>query len=101
MEELELICFQLISMSGTAKSMYIQAIQEAKKRNFEKARELLEQGIKIYGNAHNIHTKLIQEEAKGNKAVVNLLLVHAEDQMMSCETLKIISEELIDLYTNN
>ena len=30
MGEMEQICFQIISCSGTAKSMYVEAIQKAK-----------------------------------------------------------------------
>ena len=40
-EEQELQIFQLISAAGTAKSMYIEAIQVAKKGEFDKADELI------------------------------------------------------------
>jgi len=98
MEGLELICFQIISAVGTAKSMYIEAIQEAKKGDFEKATELIAEGSKMYAEGHHAHAKLIQQEANGNKTEVSLLLLHAEDQMMSAETIKIMAEEFIDLY---
>ena len=34
MNDMELICFQIISNSGTAKSSYIEAIQKAKQKDF-------------------------------------------------------------------
>ena len=37
MEGLELICFEIISSVGMARSLYIEAIQEAKAGNFEQA----------------------------------------------------------------
>ena len=41
MNDMELICFQIISNSGTAKSSYIEAIQKAKQKDFEAAEKLL------------------------------------------------------------
>jgi PTS system cellobiose-specific IIA component len=98
MEGLELICFQIISAVGTAKSMYIEAVQEAKQGKFDLAQELINDGSKMYAEGHHAHAKLISQEAQGNKTEINLLLLHAEDQMMSAETIKIMAEEFIDLY---
>ncbi|MEI4771973.1 PTS lactose/cellobiose transporter subunit IIA [Psychrobacillus sp. FJAT-51614] len=98
MENNELVCFQIISTVGTAKSMYLEAIQEAKKGEFEKAVSLIEEGNKVYAEGHHIHVKLIQQEAVGEKTEIDLLLLHAEDQMMSTETVKIMAEEFIEVY---
>ena len=98
MEGLELTCFQIISTVGTARSMYIEAIQEAKAGNIEKARELVEEGEKVFVEGHKAHAGLIQQEASGEKVDVQLLLLHAEDQLMSAEAFKIIANEFIDLY---
>ena len=98
MEGLELICFQIISTVGTARSLYIEAIQEAKAGNIEKARELVEEGEKVFVEGHKAHAGLIQQEASGEKVEVQLLLMHAEDQLMSAEAFKIIANEFIDLY---
>ena len=37
-------------------------------------------------------------EAKGTPVASSLILVHAEDQLMSAEGFKIIAEEMIDNY---
>ena len=44
MEGLELQCFQIISAVGMARSSYIEAIQEAKKGNFEEAKNMIAEG---------------------------------------------------------
>ena len=41
MEGLELTAFQIISSVGTARSCYIEAIQAAKKRDYEEAEKLI------------------------------------------------------------
>ena len=46
MEGLEMICFQIISSVGTARSSYIEAIQKAKQGSFEEARECIAAGQK-------------------------------------------------------
>lgn len=98
MEELELICFQLITAAGAAKSHYIEAIQRAKEGNFEEAAELIKQGDDMLKDGHVQHADLIQKEASGEGTTMTLLLTHAEDQMMSSEVFKVLAEEIIELY---
>ena len=83
MEGLELICFEIISSVGMARSLYIEAIQEAKAGNFEQAQELIKQGDESFTEGHHSHAKLIQQEAGGEATQMTLLLTHAEDQLMS------------------
>ena len=98
MEGLELQCFQIISAVGMARSSYIEAIQEAKKGNFDRAREMVAEGEQSFLGGHEAHAKMIQQEASGEKVEPCLLLIHAEDQLMSAETFKIIAEEMIGNY---
>lgn len=98
MEGLELQCFQIISAVGMARSSYIEAIQEAKKGNFDRAREMIAEGEQSFLGGHEAHAKMIQQEASGVKVEPCLLLIHAEDQLMSAETFKIIAEEMIGNY---
>lgn len=98
MEGIELICFQMISCVGAARSSYIEGIQEAKKGNIQAARKKIAEGEKTFTEGHHAHAKLIQEEASGNKTDFSLILMHAEDQLMSAESFGILSKEFIDLY---
>lgn len=98
MEGLELLAFQIISTVGTARSLYIEAIQDAKKGDFEEAAKKMEEGSQLFLEGHHAHAELIQKEANGEITSINLLLVHAEDQLMSAEGFKIIAQELIEIY---
>ena len=95
---MELISFQIISAVGTAKSMYIEAIEEAKKGNFDQADALIKEGSLIFLDGHKAHASLIQKEASGESVEFSLLLMHAEDQLMNTETIKIFAQEIITLY---
>ena len=67
MGEMEQICFQIISCSGTAKSMYVEAIQKAKANDYVGAKQLMEEAENIFVDAHHVHATLIQKEASGEK----------------------------------
>lgn len=98
MQELELICFQLITAAGGAKSNYIKAVQKAKQGKYEEAEHLIAEGDEMMKQGHLPHADLIQREAAGEAVPMGLILTHAEDQMMSAEIFKVMAEEMIDLY---
>lgn len=98
MSELEEISFQIISTSGSARSLYIEAIQQAKLKNMLEANQLIEEANQIFIEGHRIHAKLIQKEANGEKTAFQLLFMHAEDQLMSAEMFGILAKEFIDIY---
>lgn len=97
MEGLELISFQIISAVGTAKSLYIEAMKIAESGDFETAKAKIKEGEDIFVQGHSAHSSLIQKEASGEGVTPNLLLLHAEDQLMAAETIKIMAEEIIRL----
>ena len=98
MNGLELISFQIISAVGTARSMYIEAIELAKQGKIEEARKMIKEGEEAFVQGHSAHAELIQKEAGGESVQANLLLIHAEDQLMSAEAFQIIAKHFIDLY---
>ena len=98
MGDLEQIAFQIISMVGTARSSYIEAIQAAKQGDYAKAEQLIKEGDEAFVEGHDAHTSLLTREASGEKNIVSLLILHAEDQLMSAEAFKTIALEFISVY---
>ncbi|WP_161979986.1 PTS lactose/cellobiose transporter subunit IIA [Streptococcus sp. S784/96/1] len=98
MEGIELIAFQIIANVGNARSNYIEAIQMAKQGNFEVTNDLVTEGDKAFVEGHHAHMELIQREANNEQVATKLILMHAEDQLMSAESFKIIAQELIEIY---
>lgn len=96
-EELEVQVFQIISAVGTARSCYIEAIHAARARDYDKADVLVKRGDKHFAEGHDAHLELLGREAEG-EAVACLLVMHAEDQLMSAEAFKLVAQELIDVY---
>ncbi len=98
LEQMQSQAFQMIAIVGTAKSMYIEALQIAKKGEFEQAEEMMKEADTIYSEAHTLHFDLVQKEAAGEELPFSLLFMHAEDQMLNTETIKILVAEIIELH---
>ncbi len=97
-EELTAACFQVITYVGTARSCYVNAIQSAKAGNYEEAAALIKQGDEAFVQGHDGHQDLLTKEMNGELDSIGILVLHAEDQLMSAEGFKIIAEEFITLY---
>lgn len=100
MNTLEQISCQLIAAAGSAKSDYFEAIEAAKNGNFDEAEKHIQHGAEVYLQGHAAHAELLQLSAV-DQLEVSLLLVHAEDQMMNCETMRTLADEIIAIYRNN
>ncbi|EDN9305468.1 PTS lactose/cellobiose transporter subunit IIA [Listeria monocytogenes] len=96
--ELEQTIMQLIVHGGNAKSDAMLAIEAAKKGDFDVADEQIKNAEAALLEAHHSQTSLIQSEARGEKAEVSLLLVHAQDHLMNAITFKDLAKEIVDLY---
>ena len=90
--------FGLISHSGDAKSLLMEAISAAKEGKFDDAQEKIFEASEKLNLAHKAQTSLIQSEAGGEKQEASLLLIHAQDHLMNALLLKDLATEFIDLY---
>lgn len=97
MEGLELQCFQMITYAGDARSKYVQAIRAAKTGDFQEAQSLMAAGKVSFIEAHKVHSELLPAEAGGAELKFSILLTHAEDQLMSAESMEIVGNELIGI----
>ena len=97
-EEIITSCFQLITFVGTARSCFINAIQCAKAGKYDEAADMLKQGDDAFVLGHHVHSDLAEKETNGEMDKIGLLLLHAEDQLMSAEGFRTIAEEFIAVY---
>ena len=95
---MEEIILNIIMHSGEARSYSMEAIALAKTGNFNDARELITKADKELGYAHSSQTSLIQGEAASDRIEFSLLLVHAQDHLMTTMTFRDLSVELIEVY---
>ena len=97
MNELELVAFEIISNVGMAKSLAIEAIRDARDDNYEEAEKKIEEAKDFLVQGHHAHAGLISKEANGEKLEFSLIIMHAEDQLISAETIKDLAIELIEM----
>lgn len=95
---MENIAFQMVTSVNEARNLYLQAVQAARGGEFSLAEGLIEKGDGAYSSGHAAHTQLLQLEASGQTDKVNLLILHAEDQLMSSENYKVLALECIHIY---
>ncbi|MBR7795995.1 MAG: PTS lactose/cellobiose transporter subunit IIA [Bacillota bacterium] len=100
MDQTTNIAFQIILHAGNGKSNVMEAIQEAKIGNFTLADELVEQAGEELGKAHEYQTQLLQQEAKGEENVINVMLIHSQDHLMTSMTVRDLAIEIIEIYRN-
>jgi PTS system cellobiose-specific IIA component len=98
MDGIELVAFNIIASVGTARSCYIGAMDAASEGKFDEARAMIEEGKEAFVQGHDAHMGLLTKMANGEKVETNLLMLHAEDQLMSAEGFGILAERWITLY---
>ena len=91
---------QIVTYAGCAKSCYMQALQEAKKGNWELVEPRIKEGEQFYRQAHEQHGESLLKEVNTLEPQITLLMSHAEDQIMAAELVRVLVEELIEIYTN-
>ena len=92
------IAFEIIANVGTARGMYIEAIQEAKDGNFDQAAQLLKDGKEAFVLGHHGHADLLEWQGQGLTWKTNIYLMHAEDQLMAADAFETIAAEFIDVH---
>ena len=99
--DLEEIVFTIINHAGNAKSMCFEALRSARTGDFEKAELLIKKAKGELTETHGIQSSMIQKEACGEKQELTLLLMHAEDHLMSALLAKDLIEEMIEMCKEN
>lgn len=98
MEGLEMVAFQIIAAVGTARSLYIEAIDLASEGKYDEARAKIVEGQEAFNGGHAAHGELLTKFANGELPPMDILMTHAEDQLMSAEAFGILAERFIKLY---
>ena len=68
---------------------------------FEKAEELLKKADESIKNAHVAQTQLMVKEAQGERADINVLLVHGQDHLMTAELAIDLIKVMVEIMKGN
>jgi len=96
--EQETCCLELILHAGNGRAEAFAALTAAKAGDFAGAATRLQTAEQELGAAHTTQTRLLAGEAQGVGMTPSLLLVHAQDQLMTAIAEREIIAELVTLY---
>jgi cellobiose PTS system EIIA component len=85
----------MILHAGDARSNALEALRSAREQKFSEAAGFMAKAKQKLIDAHHIQTNLLQAEASGAKQEISLLLMHAQDHLMTAMLAKDLLEEMI------
>ncbi|PNV59360.1 PTS lactose/cellobiose transporter subunit IIA [Clostridium sp. chh4-2] len=94
----ELIVMELVVNAGEGRSFAMEALKAARTGDFEKAGQLVKQSEQAIQNAHRSQIDIISKEAGGEPFPMSLLMVHAQDHVMTAMTVLELAKEMIQMY---
>ncbi|EKN3737574.1 PTS lactose/cellobiose transporter subunit IIA [Yersinia enterocolitica] len=96
--ELEEQVMGIIINAGQSRSLCYEALRSAKENNFADADDKMKEAEYYAKQAHLVQTKLIEADEGEGKTKMTLVMVHAQDHLMTSILAKELVTELIDLY---
>ena len=87
-EAREMISFGIIASAGQARSLAFESLKAARSGDYATAEKLL----------NDQQTKLLSKEAAGEHTPVDVMLVHAQDHLMTAMLAQELIGELVNLY---
>ena len=97
-DDMEEVVMGLIINSGQARSLAYSALKKAKEGDMAAARQLMTQSREALNAAHLVQTQLIESDQGEGKIPVTLVLVHAQDHLMTSMLARELINELVDVH---
>lgn len=88
----------MILHAGKAQSLLEEATLNSRSQQFDQAEALIQQAISENTLAHKSHQTLLQHYSSSEDMTVDLLLLHAEDYLMSTKNSITLASELLAVY---
>ena len=82
-EDFEKVIISIVSYSGEAKGYAYEALTLSEEGKFDEVEAMMEQCNVSIRKAHAVQTDLIRQEICGEKIVVSMIMVHAQDHLMT------------------
>ncbi|WP_170138671.1 PTS lactose/cellobiose transporter subunit IIA [Edaphovirga cremea] len=96
--DMESTVMELIINAGESRSCAMQALQAARKYQWDQVDILLAESKLAAKRAHGVQTELIGQDEGEGKLPVNLIMVHAQDHIMNAMLARELVEELVRVY---
>lgn len=97
-EDLQVVAFEIILHSGDARTMVHEGLDLMREGKFKEAEKKMEDANNELLEAHKSQTSLLQNYANGEEIVMEVIMVHAQDHLMTTMTLREMALEFIEMY---
>lgn len=97
-EKITRIGFEIVAYAGEARGYLVEALHNAKNKDFNSIDELLKRSDECLNLAHKSQTEMLFLEANGEFSDITVIMVHGQDHLMTTMLLREILENLIDIY---
>ena len=97
-EELQVAAFEIILHSGSARTTVHEAFADMREGHYDEAAEKLEAANAELLEAHHAQTNLLQEYASGTEIKIEIIMVHAQDHLMTSLTFIDLAKEVVAVY---
>lgn len=94
----EAVVMEIIVNAGEARSLCYEALALARKQDMDPARELLKQAKECLNRAHLTQTQLIEADQGEGKVKMTLVMVHAQDHLMTTILAHELATEMLTLH---
>lgn len=97
-EKIQEIAFNIILHSGDSRTTIHESFQDMRESKYSEANDKLKKSNEDLIKAHKIQTELLQEYANGEDINMEIIMVHAQDHLMTTMTLREVALEMLALY---
>lgn len=97
-DDLQVVAFEIILHSGDARTIVHEGLNLMNEGKFEEAEKKMEDANNELLEAHKSQTKLLQDYANGDEITMEVIMVHAQDHLMTTMTLREMAIEFLKMY---
>ncbi|MGF1911856.1 PTS lactose/cellobiose transporter subunit IIA [Vibrio kasasachensis] len=94
----EMVVMEIICNAGEARSLCYEALKLARQDDFDQAQQKMALGKECLNKAHLMQTQLIEADEGQGKVPMTLVLVHAQDHLMTTILAHELATEIIALH---
>lgn len=97
-KELQAAAFQIILSSGEGRALTQEAYGLMRTGDFEAAEAKLAAASDTFVSAHHAQTDFLTAFASGEDITMDILMVHAQDHLMTGMAMREVAFEMMELY---
>jgi len=94
----ELVVMEIICNAGEARSLCYEALRLSREKDFSSAEGKLALAKDCLNKAHLMQTQLIEEDQGEGKVAMTLVMVHAQDHLMTTILAQEMATEMVALH---